>query len=137
VDDGSLTAIHLTLHEQRVLTEFLSGLRKRFGDRIAHVWLFGSKARGDSDAESDVDLLIVAHDGDDALRETVCEMAYALSLEHGVLLCEHVVSAWRFAQMRAREEPLYKSITREGIDLWVLDRRRMHRGEDAKGAGGG
>ena len=112
---------HLTPHEREVLCEFLSRLRERCGDHIAHVWLFGSKVRGDSDEESDVDLLIVARDGDDALRKVVGEIAYDLSLEHGVLLCEHVVSAWRFAQMRARQEPIYKNIVREGVDLWVSE----------------
>jgi uncharacterized protein (UPF0332 family)/predicted nucleotidyltransferase len=112
---------HLASHEHVLLAEFLSWLQEKWGDRIAHVWLFGSKARGDSDAESDVDVLIVAHDADDALREAVGDVAYDLSLAHGVLLCEHVVSAWRFAQMRARQEPLYRNISREGIDLWALE----------------
>jgi len=103
-----------------VLAEFLVRLREQFGERIAHVWLFGSKARGDADEESDVDLLIVARDGDDALREAIGQIAYTLSLEHGVLLCEHVVSAWRFAQMRARQELIYRNIVGEGVDLWAL-----------------
>jgi len=109
---------HLTPHERDVLAEFLSRLREQFGNRIAHVWLFGSKVRGDFDKESDVDLLIVARDGSDVPGEAVGEIAYGLSLEHGVLLCEHVVSAYRFAQMRARQEPLYENIAREGVDLW-------------------
>lgn len=116
----SLARAYLTPHEQAVLAEFLSRLRERFGDRIAHVWLFGSKARGDSDEESDVDLLIVAREGDDALRKAVGGIAYALSLEHGILLCEHVISTWRFAQMRARQEFIYRNVVGEGIDLWPL-----------------
>ncbi len=112
---------HLAPHERDVLAEFLSRLREQFDDRIAHVWLFGSKARGDFDEESDVDLLIVGQDGDDTLREAVGEIAYHLSLERGVLLCEHVVSSWRFAQMRARQEPLYRNVIREGVDLWALE----------------
>ena len=110
---------YLTPHERDVLTEFLSRLRERFADHIAHVWLFGSKMRGDFDEESDVDLLIVARDGSDALGAVVGKIAYALSLEHGILLCEHVISAYRFAQMRARQEPLYENIAREGVDLWA------------------
>ncbi len=112
---------HLTPRERGVLAEFLSRLRERFGDHIAHVWFFGSKVRGDFDEESDVDLLIVARDGSDVLEEVVGEIAYTLSLEHGVLLCEHVVSVWRFAQMRARQEPLYENIVREGVDLWTSE----------------
>jgi len=142
---------YLTPHERDVLAEFLSRLRERCGDQIVHVWLFGSKVRGDFDEESDVDLLVVARDGSDALGEVIGGIAYALSLEHGVLLCEHVVSAWRFAQMRARQEPLYRNVVREGVDLWPIlqggpsvarerrlpFRRRVHRGENAGCAGTG
>jgi hypothetical protein len=42
---------HLTPHEREVLAEFLSRLGEQCGDRIAHVWLFGSKVRGDFDEE--------------------------------------------------------------------------------------
>jgi len=112
---------HLTSHERNVLTELLSQLRGQFSDHIAHAWLFGSKARGDSDEESDVDLLIVARDGSDVLGEAVSEIAYDLSLEHGVLLCEHVISAYRFAQMRVRQEPLCRNVVREGVDLWASE----------------
>jgi len=111
---------HLTPHEREVLAVFLSRLREQCGDRIAHVWLFGSKVRGDSDEGSDVDLLIVAREGDDALVKAVGDVAYELSLEHGVLLCEHVVSTWRFAQMRARQELIYENVVGEGVDLWSL-----------------
>lgn len=110
---------HLMPQERVALAEFLSQLRGVFDDQITHVWLFGSKARGDFDQESDVDLLMVVRDGSDALRRPIGDIAYTLSLEHGVLLCEHIVSAWRFAQMRARQEPLYKNVMREGIDLWT------------------
>jgi uncharacterized protein (UPF0332 family)/predicted nucleotidyltransferase len=111
---------HLTPHERDALAEFLSRLQEQFGDRIAHVWIFGSKARGDFDAESDVDLLVVVRDGDAALRKAVGDIAYDLSLTHGVLLCEHAVGDWRFAQMRARQELIYKNIIRDGVDLWPL-----------------
>lgn len=75
---------HLSPHEQDVLAEFLSRLREQFGKHIARAWLFGSKARSDSDAESDVDLLIVARDGDDALQKAIGEIAYDFGLEHSV-----------------------------------------------------
>ncbi|MDY6875213.1 MAG: nucleotidyltransferase domain-containing protein [Chloroflexota bacterium] len=112
---------HLTPHERGVLSEFLSRLRERCSDHITHVWIFGSKVRGDFDEESDVDLLIVVRDGNDVLGGVIGEIAYDLSLEHGVLLCDHVISAWRFAQMRARQEPLYESIMREEVGLWALE----------------
>ncbi|MFI5403079.1 MAG: nucleotidyltransferase domain-containing protein [Planctomycetota bacterium] len=45
--------------EQRVVTAFARRLREHFGDRLARVVLFGSRARGDVTEESDIDLLVL------------------------------------------------------------------------------
>lgn len=43
---------------------FVDALRERLGDGLRTVWLYGSRARGDSDhADSDVDLLVVTDGG--------------------------------------------------------------------------
>ena len=43
----------------------LKELRKRFevfyGNRLAHMVLFGSRARGDAEQDSDFDVLVVLH----------------------------------------------------------------------------
>jgi predicted nucleotidyltransferase len=71
---------HLALNERDAPDELLARLQPRCGDRVVCIWLFGSKACGDFDDESDVDLLIVIRDADDVLREEVSNVAYDLSL---------------------------------------------------------
>lgn len=43
------------------IRQVVDGYKKVFGDRLAQVWLFGSRARGDHRPDSDVDLLVVLH----------------------------------------------------------------------------
>ena len=50
---------YLTDRERKGLARFVERLEAECGDRVQRVVLFGSRARGDHDAESDVDLLIV------------------------------------------------------------------------------
>ena len=50
---------YLTDRERKSLARFLERLEAECGDRVQRVVLFGSRARGDHDAESDVDLLVV------------------------------------------------------------------------------
>ena len=50
---------YLTDQERKGLAHFLERLETECGDRVQRVVLFGSRARGDHDAESDVDLLVV------------------------------------------------------------------------------
>jgi predicted nucleotidyltransferase len=47
---------HLTKSERAALETFVARLRQRYGDDLLRVVLFGSKARGDSDEESDLTL---------------------------------------------------------------------------------
>ncbi len=44
---------------RKLLNEVKQGLKRLYGDRLRGVYLFGSYARGEADAESDVDVLIL------------------------------------------------------------------------------
>ena len=112
---------HLSSSDQAALFEFSHRLRHQFGNRIVHVWFFGSKARGDADAESDIDLLVVALQADWALEKSIARLAFQVDMAYGTVLSPHVVGRQRFAQMKARREPLFASIVAEGTDLWTLE----------------
>lgn len=63
-------------------------LQGLYGDRLVHVLVFGSYARGDQDADSDLDLLVVLRDPVspwDELRR-MDGLLWQLSLEHGVTI---------------------------------------------------
>jgi predicted nucleotidyltransferase len=56
-----------------MLAEFLSQMWERCGDHIAHVWLFGSKVRGDFDEESDM-VDVQTGEGDSATLTFLSQM---------------------------------------------------------------
>jgi len=47
----------LSERDQKILTEFASLVRERFSD--ARIWAFGSRARGETTQESDLDVCVV------------------------------------------------------------------------------
>ena len=106
--------------EQKALMSLVTMLRHRFPDAIRHVMLFGSKIRGNSDPESDIDLLIVVDDYSWSMEKEITHLATQTDHDFGVLLSDHVISISRFRQMAARREPFYKNLEREGIDLWQI-----------------
>src|SRR5712692_4665874 len=73
------TLRHLTRNERKALDEFVRELCKRYTDELVLVRLFGSKARGNFDEESDVDVLAVVQD-EAAANNRVLSTSEILSL---------------------------------------------------------
>ena len=68
-----------------MLNQLKAGLKKIYGKQLKSVYLFGSRARGDANADSDVDVLIVLSDFKKygaELRRTG-ELVGKLSLDYG------------------------------------------------------
>jgi predicted nucleotidyltransferase len=83
---------------------------------VERVVLFGSKARGADDAESDIDLLVVtSRDLAWREREAVIDALYDIQLRHDVLLSPLVVSAQEWEQGLLSVLPLHREIERDGI----------------------
>ncbi len=112
----------LSGRDRAALVDFVTRLRRQFNhDNIQHVWVFGSKIRGEAEPDSDIDLLIVVHDYDWTLEKAMTRVAVEIDLTYDVVLSDHVVSAERYAQMATRNEPLHRSIEQEGVDLWKAE----------------
>jgi predicted nucleotidyltransferase len=114
---------HLAPNERTALAAFVDRLRQRYGDDLLHVVLFGSKARGDFDEESDLDVLVVLRmqDGDyyDNRRQ-ISAIAGALDLEHDIILSTIVVNELEYTEMRRSNLLLNRNIHQDGIELWTL-----------------
>ncbi len=68
--------------------EFSERLRHRLHQRVFTVLLFGSRARGEGDPESDLDLLVELQDDDTngTVANAALDVACDLTLEHGILV---------------------------------------------------
>jgi predicted nucleotidyltransferase len=108
---------HLTSNEQRAITQYVARIRNRFSDRILAVTLFGSKARGDDDAESDIDLLVLVDVEDNDLRDELWQVAFDISLDYNLVLSARIFAQSRWTDTRQPHLPLYRAVTAEGIPL--------------------
>ena len=54
----------LSPDEKHVLDAFCARVRETFGARVHRLALFGSRARGDSNLDSDIDVCVVVNDLD-------------------------------------------------------------------------
>jgi predicted nucleotidyltransferase len=62
--DSALAAAALSAAERRTVERFVTALQSELGEDLLAVWLYGSRARGESARpDSDVDLLVIAKGG--------------------------------------------------------------------------
>lgn len=99
---------------QHLLAEFKKGLALIYGARLKAVYLFGSYARGDYNANSDLDVMIVLDDYQSYWDELVrtSQLASDLSLEYGITLSRTIL---REEQWFQGDLPLLTNIRAEGI----------------------
>ena len=79
--------------------------------------LFGSRARGEGDEASDVDLLVLLDEAPTSLRGKIFEIAADLFLEFEIDISPLVMSRRHFEDMSRRERLLPQEIERDGRPL--------------------
>lgn len=87
-------------------------------DPTADVILFGSRARGDADNDSDYDLLILT-DGDSGLKceEPILRALFPIELETGAVLTFLLYNKHIWDSDLYRAMPFHRNIDSEGITL--------------------
>ncbi len=111
--DLEATALRQT--EVQALQAFVRRLQQSFPTQIRQVLLFGSKARGESDADSDVDVLIIVNQDDRVLRRNIIDIASDLSLEFDILLSPRVISAQRWQTRQGFR--FYQNIAHDALPI--------------------
>jgi predicted nucleotidyltransferase len=96
-------------------------LRRRFGDRLQRLVLFGSRARGDHRPESDADVAVVLRGrlADPwATKAAVIEDTYDILLETGLYVQPWPISASALQRPHSAANPhLARAIARDGKTL--------------------
>jgi predicted nucleotidyltransferase len=80
-----LAPASLTDAERRVVERLVVRLRDELGSELHAIWLYGSRARGETPhAESDIDLMVLADGGDHRYGMRAIELAYEIAPAEGV-----------------------------------------------------
>lgn len=101
--------------EQPILQEFKRRVEQRFPGELVRVVLFGSKARGDASAESDIDVLTVVRSQDWKLGDEIRDIGYELEIAHGVVLSIQVMGQRQYQELKARGSTFLEQVEQEGL----------------------
>lgn len=104
--------------DRQIGQHFVEALREQFGEELLFVVVFGSKARGDDDEESDMDLLVVLKCVSLETRRQVRDLATEIWLENGVYLSTRVWDEPYWQRIATLSTTLYRNICEDGILLY-------------------
>jgi predicted nucleotidyltransferase len=107
----------LTEIEQQAATEFVDKVRQQFDGQLISILLFGSRARGEAEPDSDMDVLIIMSQENSEIRRAIRYLAVEVWLKHGIYVSTRVWSRAHWQKLEEIQTLLYRNICRDGIDL--------------------
>lgn len=111
---------HLTNNEKKALKELKEEILKLYPD--AKLILFGSKARGDFDEESDIDVLALVQELNFNKKETIWDISNEINLKYDTSLSVVTVDKNDFNSFKLEVIPFFINIQKDGIFLWKKKR---------------
>lgn len=115
---GSHSKLEAVKPWQQVLRSLIQRLRKAYGETLSEVYLYGSRARGEGDESSDVDILVILRDYKDFWREfhRIQDIAYDVSFRAGydVVLSAVPIRQEEYETVRS---PFLLNVKREGVKV--------------------
>ena len=100
-----------------LLSEIKNTLEKFLGNNMMKIVLYGSRARGDYDTESDIDIAIIVRWLSRELKKQIFDVVADIEVKYLVSISTLVLSEENFAFLKKRERRIVADIEKEGIPL--------------------
>jgi len=92
-------------------------MKKLLGKDLIHLKLFGSRARGDADVDSDLNVVLVVGNLSKKRRREILDQVADIEMEHLTPISLLLISQEDFRQLLSRERRIALDIEREGVPL--------------------
>jgi predicted nucleotidyltransferase len=112
---GSLS--YLSSNELAAVEECTRRMVSSLQGELCHLWLFGSKTRGDFGPDSDIDLLVVVRNLQRDIRRQIRHIGADCSLEYDVLFNTHILTLPQWDYLERHQGTLWSEIQRDGVAL--------------------
>jgi predicted nucleotidyltransferase len=103
----------LSKREKDALADIKSEISRKY--RLCWMKLIGSKARGDFDEESDLDVVIVLDELNWEIEKDIYEICFYTGLKYDILISPIVYSDDKINNKLLQATPFYKVVEKEGL----------------------
>ncbi len=107
----------LTKEEEKVIEKLKTTLKKFLGDGLVGIKLYGSRAKGDFDSNSDIDIAIIVRGLTREVKNHIFEKIAEIEIEYLLPLSTLVLSEDEFNLLKNRERRIALDIEKYGIPL--------------------
>jgi predicted nucleotidyltransferase len=103
-------------HIKKILKELKTGLVRIYADQLNAVYLYGSYARGEANADSDIDVVIVLKGNFNYMEmlKRSDDFTIALCLENDVLISRAFVSETEYQN---KQTPFLMNVRRDAVTV--------------------
>ena len=107
----------LDTKEKSALKQFKADLEQTLGGQLIELKLFGSKARGDDQPDSDIDVLVIVATDDSHIRESVYNIATDILLQTDLCISPKIISKDKFNQLCKENTSFIRNVSRDAITV--------------------
>ena len=103
-----------------ILLLYIETVRKIYGSHLQKIILYGSYARGDATASSDIDIMILVDLDEMEIKKyanRLSDMTYDINLDYDVIIMPIVKNEAHFNHW-VSAYPFYYNVKREGVTLY-------------------
>lgn len=115
-----LLMLKLPKREKKALSDYQNAVLSVAPEGIKRIILFGSKARGHFNRDSDTDVLIVVHKKSKSLRKIIVGLTFYPVVKYSVDISPIIMDEREFS----RWSPFIEHVKKDGIELWNRKKKR-------------
>ena len=109
--------LQLTAEEQAWLDVYREALKKKHPEAVKEMVIYGSKARGQAHADSDLDVLLIVKDDAAALKRDLRWIGYLLAAKTDVLPSILAYTEEEWENRRRSGSTFRKAVERDGVRI--------------------
>jgi len=111
--------VPLEPNDRKIVGEYTKLIRTNFPNKVRDIILYGSKARGDSNSESDIDMLIVVNEHDKKTKRKISDLCWDVMANNDfkAYLSSIVFSQTEYEQYRQWNSSFLANVLHEGVRL--------------------